>query len=183
MTIVDLAFQQTGAGTFVPTAAGLGTFAIPGLAIAVYDDAQLFLAGLVPVPIFSGTSSNTSPISLTGSYKVTGPPGDTTLELDVVGNYQFELFSSTHPTYFDYVIGAPLAVTVSGSVALNLVTDYGVRLHLEQSGIVVPEPEGIGLLFVGLATLSIFVWCRRFRPDVRGAKLEIKRYAPPPEFV
>lgn len=163
--ITDIAFEQTGTGSFVPTGPGIGTFAIPGRAIATYENFQGVLAGLITIPfVFSGDGVGKTSILLTGTYKVSGPPGNTRVEFDGDGHYEFVLFSTTgQPSEFEFSADTPLALTISALVNLGLTTGYDVRFHMEQSGIIVPEPGSVTLLFLGLAVLSSCAVVRRPR--------------------
>ena len=163
--ITDIAFEQTGTGSFVPTGPGTGTFAIPGRAIATYENFQGVLAGLITIPfVFSGDGVGKTSILLTGTYKVSGTPGNTRVEFDGDGYYEFVLFSTTgQPEEFEFSADTPLALTISALVNLGLTTGYDVRFHMEQSGIIVPEPGSVTLLFVGLTVLSSCAAFRRLR--------------------
>jgi hypothetical protein len=170
--ITDIAFEQTGAGSFIPTGPGTGTFAIPGRAIATYENFQAVLADLITIPfVFSGDGIGKTSILLTGTYKVTGPPGNTRVEFDGDGHYEFVLFSTTgQPDEFEFSADTPLALTISALVNIGLTTGYDVRFHMEQSGIIVPEPGSVTLLFIGLTVLSSGVVYRRHRQHQNAAR-------------
>lgn len=172
--VTDLAFRQSAPGTFAPTGPGIGTFAIPGYALAQYENAKIILASLVHVPIYSGVSVGGSTTFLTGQYKISGTPGNTTVELDIQNHYEFgSLLSSKSLAKFDFTAASPLALTISAVAGLGLVTGYDVNLHLVQSGIVVPEPSSIALLFIGSALLSVSFGFRRSRIGSRsGSSIE-----------
>jgi hypothetical protein len=155
--ITSLGFQQTGVATLVPTGVNVGTFAIPGFAKAQYENAQLLIAGAIPVEI--GDLSFASPRVFTGSYKVSGPPGNTKVEFDAVGRYEFNLGGG--PTVFDFAVDSPIAVTISASVSYSLIIGYEIAFHAEQSGLVVPEPGSIALLAIGLVACSAVLWRSR----------------------
>lgn len=155
--ITSLGFQQTGLATLVPTGPNVGTFAIPGNAIAEYENVRLLLAGAIPIE--TGDLSFATPRIFTGTYKVSGPPGNTKVEFDGDGRYTFNLGGGQAEV--SYAITSPLQLSISASVDYSLVIGYQIAFHAEQSGLVVPEPGSVALLAIGLVACGAAVgWSR-----------------------
>ncbi|MBX9792535.1 MAG: PEP-CTERM sorting domain-containing protein [Pirellulales bacterium] len=155
--IAGLGFQQTGVASLVPTGENVGTFAIPGFAKAQYKNARLLVAGAIPIEL--GDPSFATPRVFTGSYKVSGPPGNTKIEFDADGRYDFNLGGG--PAEVDFGIETPFALTIMSSLDYSLVIGYDIAFHAKQSGLIVPEPGSVALLAIGLVASGVVLWRSR----------------------
>lgn len=155
--ITKLGFQQTGVASLFPTGVNVGTFAIPGLALAEYENVRLLIAGAIPIEL--GDSSFATQRVFTGTYKVSGPPGNTKVEFDAGGGYEFDLGGG--PSVYSFAVDSPLAVTISASMDFGLILSYEIAFHAEQAGLIVPEPGSIALLAIGLVTCGAVLWRKR----------------------
>lgn len=162
--VADLTFGQIGPSIIVPNGGGTGTFVLSGNGDLTYQNALVVIAGLIP---FGLTAVGPPlPLSISGVYTVSGPPGNTKVTLDGAGtaSFTFGVFESgNQPAAFSFEATSPLALTISASVLALATITLDFSFHLEQSGLVVPEPGSITLLALGFAALLGSAVVRRAR--------------------
>ena len=152
----ELAFNQTGAATLTPLGPNFGTFSLPGDFKLGLTNNFVTLAGIINYSLLdlAGTTSG----ALSGTYTISGPPGSAKITLDgtlglavpITGNTAF-LVNAT----------SPIALTVSATADLVASMLVNAGFHLEQDGLVVPEPGSVALMAIGLAMCGAFAWRRR----------------------
>lgn len=160
--VVDLTFQQIGPSLVVPGGGGAGTFVLAGNGDLTYQNALVVIGGLLP---FNLTAiGEPLPLSVSGVYAVSGPPGNTKVTLDGAGtaSFTFGIFEpGNQPAAFSFEATSPLALTISASVLALATITLDFNFHLEQSGLIVPEPGSITLLALGFVALLGCVVVRR----------------------
>ncbi len=155
-TLTDLRFTQTGPAVLLG-GGGSGTFAVAGDLSATVDNLLAVIFGLLQVPV--GTQSISTPFVLSGTWTASGPPNNTKIELDSNLNLEVPLSLLTNLTTS---ITQVLSLTISSTVDLAASLTVATSLHLEQSGIVIPEPGSMVLLGMGMLAF-IPVAVRRYR--------------------
>jgi len=155
-TLTELRFAQTGAAILTGTG-GSGTFSVDGELSASIDNLLAVVFGLLQVPV--GTQSISAPFTLTGSWTSTGPSNNVKVTLD--SNIEFNVPLSLL-TNLTTSITQVLSLTISSTIDLAASLTVGAGLHLEQSGIVIPEPGSMVLLGLGLLAFAPLV-ARRIR--------------------
>jgi hypothetical protein len=148
-SIGEFQFQQDGAATLVPTGVGSGTFVVPGSVFVALTGLYATIADVIVVPL--GAGSGTLPLVLEGTYQITGPANNATISLDGHGLYGANLLPDTGQ--FNYAASSPLALTVSADVYIPNAISLDFAFHLEQHGLVVPEPQSVVLLAIGIVAL------------------------------
>ena len=156
-----LSFTQTGAPTILG-GGGSGTFSIPGDIGLSLTGANAALAGLinVAIPDISGNFSQ----AITGTWTLTGPANNLKIALD--GAYTISAPLSVQ-TVLAMSTGIPLllpGLTVSSTLDLVASLNLALSYHLEQSGLVVPEPGSVVLFGLGLLCFAPFLrryWYRK----------------------
>jgi hypothetical protein len=153
-SLSELHFQQSAAATLAPTGPGTGTFQIPGSITSIFDGLFATIAGIIVLPLGGGSGS--VPFLIEGTYSITGPPGNAKVALDGTGFYANTLTPTGGD--FAYMLSAPLALTISASLNLPNTVTVSFDFHLEQSGLVIPEPTSLTLLGIGCVALAICRW-------------------------
>jgi len=148
-TLSQLAFDQTGA-SIVLGGGGSGTFAADGNLLATISNLQLVLGGLLIIPVADQPIS--LPGSLSGAWTVSGPANNTKVTLDgtLSINVPIALMSNLTTSITDI-----LSLTISTTLDLAGSLTVNFNYHLEQSGLVVPEPSSIILLGLGLCAAMV----------------------------
>ena len=157
-TLDRLTFQQTSAASLIPTGQGTGTFSMPGTAYLHLADGLVIVAGILPLPF--ELFSFPAPITLEGTYKVSGPLGNAKVELDGSLLYVRELSPGAESTSLATGISAPLMLTISATIEWPASANFLMNFHLEQSGLIVPEPASVVLVLIGLLALVPVAWHR-----------------------
>ena len=147
-TLTDLRFTQTGAAVLAG-GAGSGTFSVDGELSATIDNLLASIFGLLFVPI--DPQSISAPFTLTGSWTSTGPSNNVKVTLDSAIDFNIPLSLLTNLTTS---ITDVLSLTISSTIDLAASLTIGTTLHLEQSGIVIPEPGSMVLLGLGLLAFA-----------------------------
>ncbi len=150
----NLTFTQTGAPA-IAGGGGSGTFSLPGDITVSLTNAKAILAGLIniPIPDISGSFSQ----SLDGAWTLSGPANNLKVALD--GAYSINAPLSV-VTALAMSTGIPIllpGITVSATVDLAASLSLALFYHLEQSGIIVPEPGSIVLFGLGLLCFAPFL--------------------------
>lgn len=148
-TLTGLRFDQTGAST-VLGGPNSGTFSVAGNLSANIDNLLAVIFGLLQVPV--GTQSISLPGALTGAWTATGPTNNTKVTLDGVIDLNVPISLLTNLTTS---ITQVLSLTISSTIDLAASLTVSVAYHLEQSGIVIPEPSSIVLLGIGLCAALV----------------------------
>jgi len=159
--LTQLSFVQTGAPTILG-GGGSGTFSLPGDISLTLTGANAKLAGLINValPDIAGSFSQ----ALTGTWTLTGPGNNLKISLD--GSYSIDAPLSV-VTALALSTGIPIllpGLTVSTTLDLAASLHLALSYHLEQTGLVVPEPGSVVLLGVGLLCFAPFLrryWHRK----------------------
>ena len=152
----ELAFNQTGAATLTPLGPNFGSFSVPGDVQFLLSNNFVTLAGIINDSLLdlAGTTSG----ALSGTYTISGPPGSAKITLD--GTLGLTVPITGH-TAFLVNASSPIALTVSATADLVASMLVNAGFHLEQDGLVVPEPGSVALMAIGLAMCGAFVWRRR----------------------
>ena len=147
-TLTDLRFTQTGAAILNGTG-GAGTFSVDGELSASIDNLLAVVFGLLQVPV--DPQSISAPFTLTGTWTSTGPSNNVkvTLDADIDFNIPLSLLTNLTTSITDV-----LSLTISSTIDLAASLTVGTTLHLEQSGIVIPEPGSMVLLGLGLLAFA-----------------------------
>jgi hypothetical protein len=132
-TLASLVFQQTGGATFSPTGAGTGSFEIVGKAAAALLNINATALGLVNVPVFPQYLN--TPLTLSGTYTITGDDANPKIELDGAMGFGLPLNLASALTA---AIDAPLALSIDAALDLAATVSVSLGFHLEQSSIYVP---------------------------------------------
>ena len=148
-TLTGMSFTQTGAAT-VLGGPGSGTFSVTGDLSANIDNLLATVFGLLFIPV--GSQSVTLPGALTGTWTQSGPTNNTKIALDgtVDLNIPISLITNLTTSITDV-----LSLTISSTIDLQASLTVSVAYHLEQSGIVIPEPSSIALLGIGLCAALV----------------------------
>jgi hypothetical protein len=147
-TLADLRFTQTGAAILNGTG-GAGTFSVDGELSASIDNLLAVVFGLLQVPV--DPQSISAPFTLTGTWTSTGPSNNVkvTLDADIDFNIPLSLLTNLTTSITDV-----LSLTISSTIDLAASLTVNTTLHLEQSGIVIPEPGSMVLLGLGLLAFA-----------------------------
>ena len=153
-TLSQLNFVQTGAPTILG-GGGSGTFSLPGDISLSLTGAKATLAGLIgiDIPDISGAFSQ----NLTGTWTISGPGNNLKISLD--GAYSISAPLSVQ-TVLAISTGIPIllpGLTVSSTLDLAASLSLALTYHLEQTGLVVPEPGSVVLLGLGLLCFAPFL--------------------------
>ncbi|MGD9644417.1 MAG: PEP-CTERM sorting domain-containing protein [Pirellulales bacterium] len=132
-TLSSLVFQQTGGATFNPTGVGTGTFEIAGNAAAALLNINASALGAVNVPVVPQYSS--TPLTLSGTYTITGDDANPKIELDGALGLGLPLNLASALTA---ALDAPLALSIDAALGLAATVSASIAFHLEQSAIYVP---------------------------------------------
>lgn len=135
-TLSSLVFQQTGSASFSPTGAGTGSFAIDGKAAAALLNINASALGLLNVPVTPQYLH--TPLTLAGTYTITGDDANPKIELDGALDFGLPLDVASA---LSAAIQAPLGLTVDAALGLAATVSVKLGFHLEQTGIYVP-PSG-----------------------------------------
>jgi hypothetical protein len=157
-TLDRVTFQQTSAASLSPTGAGTGTFSLPGLGYLHLGDGTVNIGGIIPLPF--ELFSIPAPITLEGTYKVSGPLGNAKVELDGSLFYVRELSPGVESSSLATGISAPLALTISATIEWPASSNLLINFHLEQSGLIIPEPASVVLVLIGLLAIAPVAWHR-----------------------
>jgi hypothetical protein len=146
-TLSKLTFTQTGAPT-ITGSGGSGTFSVPGDFGLTLSDAKVTLLGILPlaIPDLSGSFSQ----ALTGTWSLAGSNSNLKVALDGAYSIASPLELKTA---FGFSAEIPIllpGLTVSSTLDLAASLNLALSYHLEQSGIIVPEPGAVVLLGLGL---------------------------------
>jgi hypothetical protein len=147
-TLADLRFTQTGAAILNGTG-GSGTFSVDGELSASIDNLLAVVFGILQVPV--DPQSISAPFTLTGTWTSTGPSNNVKVALDANIDFSIPLSLLTNLTTS---ITDVLSLTISSTIDLAASLTVGTTLHLEQSGIVIPEPGSMVLLGLGLLAFA-----------------------------
>jgi hypothetical protein len=162
LELADLSFTQLGPAVMHPLGNGTGEFELTGYITLTYRNMTALVSGLLPIPL--GETTVDSPLVYRGTYEVSGPANNTKVVLDAPGKIPFFLDIQDwdgSPYPFSFEAAAPLALSLSASVKAELRGAIEGGFHLEQSGLIVPEPSSIGLLGLGLLALAACSMRRR----------------------
>jgi len=155
-TLSDLRFAQTGA-SFLTGGGGSGTFSVDGDLGATISNLQLVLGGLLVIGV--DDQSVSLPAALSGNWTLSGPTNNTKVSLD--GSLSFDvpiaLMSNLTTSITDV-----LSLTISSTIDLAGSLTVSYTFHLEQSGIVIPEPGSMVLMGLGMLAFAPLV-VRRIR--------------------
>jgi hypothetical protein len=151
--ISGLTFNQTGAA-LVSGSGGSGLFSVPGDLSVSLSNFQVLIFGSIPLPVADQTV--TTSILLSGTWQVVAGPFPTMLVLDGTGALSVPL---TLLTALETTLSDLGGITASFTADLNAAVTLAYSFHLETP--LVPEPESIALLGIGLAALPIVL--RRLR--------------------
>jgi len=157
-TLDRLTFQQTSLASLVPTGSGTGTFSLPGTAYLHLGDGIVNIGGIIPLPF--ELFSFPAPVTLEGTYKVSGPLGNAKVELDGSLRYVRELSPGAETSSLATGISAPLALTISATIEWPASAVFLMNFHVEQSGLIIPEPASVVLVLIGLLALVPVAWHR-----------------------
>jgi hypothetical protein len=130
--------------TFVSDGIGTGTFSVPSILHGTFTNTLQF--GGIGFPTFEsqpGTNFN-----LNGRYKITGPPGNATLELAGLQNVSLPLYSLSLAQDGGPVYSITTTIDLTGA-ALNFALNYSLTTQ-----VAIPEPGSVLLLVVGLIALA-----------------------------
>jgi hypothetical protein len=128
--------------TFLSDGPGTGTFAIPSVLHATQDFTHRI--GGFEMPSFQ--SEQATSFMLTGRYTVSGPPGNSTLELVGLQSVSLPLFYRSLTTDAGAVYSITSTFDLSGA-ALNFALNYRLQ-------VAIPEPGSVLLLAIGLVSLA-----------------------------
>ena len=135
-TLASLVFQQTGNATFSPTGAGTGSFEILGNAASALLNVNATALGIVNIPVDAQYLS--TPMTLSGIYKITGDDANPKIELDGAVGLGLPLDIASALTA---AIDAPLALSIDAALDLAATVSVSLGFHLEQSAIYVPTSD------------------------------------------
>ena len=135
-TLASLVFQQTGSAVFSPTGAGTGSFEIFGNAAAALLNINATALSLVNVPV--GAQYLSTPMTLSGIYKITGGDANPKIELDGAAGLGLPLDIASALTA---AIDTPLALSIDAALDLAATVSVSLGFHLEQSAIYVPPSD------------------------------------------
>jgi hypothetical protein len=160
-----ITFEQTDPAVFAPTGPGTGTFSIAGFQEVSGDELNAVISGVLPlnIPLIVIPESS----SVSGTYTVTGPKNNAKVSLDFTGTITWQLFSETEAAY-EFSISSPLALTISASLGVPLTAAINYTIHLEQDGLIIPEPGSATLLVIGVAMIGGWLVRRRLNQSVRA---------------
>ncbi|MGE0535288.1 MAG: PEP-CTERM sorting domain-containing protein [Pirellulales bacterium] len=148
-TITDLRFDQTGLATLLG-GGGNGTFSVPGDLGATVSNLKILLAETLPFDV--DPQSVSLPGELTGTWTMSGPPNNTKIELDGALNIVLPLSLISN---LNTAITEVVTISISSTLDLQASLSVSFAYHLEQSGIVIPEPSSIVLLGLGLCAAMV----------------------------
>jgi hypothetical protein len=160
-----ITFEQTDPAVFAPTGPGTGTFSIGGFQEVSGDQLNAVISGLIPLGIPLVVIPESS--SVEGTYTVTGPKNNAKVSLDFTGTIAWQLFSETEEA-FEFSFSSPLALTISASLGVPLTAAIHYTIHLEQDGLIIPEPGSATLLLLGMALVGGCLAQKRRRSGRRG---------------
>lgn len=132
-TLASLVFQQTGGATFSPTGAGTGSFEIFGNAAAALLNINAKALGAFDVPVAPQYLS--TPLMLSGIYKITGDDANPKIELDGAVGLGLPLDVASGLA-FD--LATPFVLSIDAALDLAATVSVNLGFHLEQSAIYVP---------------------------------------------
>jgi hypothetical protein len=156
----NLTFQQIGASLVGPNGNGTGTFVLAGNANISYLNPLVVFAGLIPIDLIP--TGEPLALSINGLYTITGPANNAKVSLDATGTASFPFtLAGGEPLAFSFEASSPLALTISATTQLLSTVTLDFSFHLEQSGLIVPEPTSVTLLALGFVALLSCVVVRR----------------------
>jgi hypothetical protein len=135
-TLASLVFQQTGDATFSPTGAGTGSFEIFGNAASALLNVNATALGIVNIPVDAQYLS--TPLTLSGTYKITGDDANPKIELDGAVGLGLPLDIASALTA---ALDAPLALSIDAALDLAATVSVNLGFHLEQSAIYIPPSD------------------------------------------
>ncbi len=138
-TLASLVFQQTGSASFSPTGAGTGSFEIVGNAAAALLNINATALGLVNIPV--EPQYLTTPLTLSGTYTITGDDANPKIELDGAIGLGLPLNVASALTAS---LDSPLALSIDAALDLAATVSVSLGFHLEQSAIYVPPTGSTG---------------------------------------
>ena len=161
-TLSKLTFTQTGAPT-ITGSGGSGTFSVPGDIGLTLSEASATLLGFLPlaIPDISGSFSQ----ALTGTWTLSGTNSNLKVALDGAYSIAAPLVLQTA---FGFSAEIPLllpGLTISSTLDLAASLNLAMSYHLEQTGLIVPEPGAVVLFGIGLLCfVPMFAKGWRYRP-------------------